>query len=94
MTVNKATTPKLILVVGKDITQARDLWKDLGLEDKYPREVRVKYVSRNHFMLDGLKPDGMMIILVGEYWINPIIKSSVMNHYMEHGAIVVKEGLD
>lgn len=93
MTVNTATTPKLILVVGKDITQARDLWKDLGLRDKYPREARVKYVSRNPFMLDGLNPDGMLIVLIGQHWLNPIMESSVMKQYMKFGATVVKEEL-
>ncbi|OMD85602.1 hypothetical protein BSK49_18985 [Paenibacillus odorifer] len=93
MTVNTVTIPKLILVVGKDVTQARDLWKDLGLRDKYPSEARVKYVSRNPFMLDGLNPDGMLIVLIGQHWLNPIMESSVMNHYMKFGATVVKEGL-
>jgi hypothetical protein len=91
MTVNAATTPKLILVVGKDVTQARDLWKDLGLRDKYPREARVKYVSQNPFMLDGLNPDGMLIILIGQHWLNPIMESWSMRFFMNNGAIVVKE---
>lgn len=90
MTVNAATTPKLILVVGKNVTQARDLWKDLGLRDKYPREARVKYVSQNPFMLDGLNPDGILIILVGEHWLNPIMESSVMHHYLKRGATVAR----
>ncbi|OMD20669.1 hypothetical protein NSS98_25420 [Paenibacillus sp. FSL E2-0274] len=91
MTVNTATTPKLILVVGRDVTQARDLWKDLGLRDKYPREARVKYVSRHSFMLDGLNSDGMVIVLVGGYWLNPIMESWSMRWFMNNGAIVVKE---
>ncbi|ETT46287.1 hypothetical protein BSK66_25580 [Paenibacillus odorifer] len=93
MTVNTATTPKLILVVGKDVTQAHDLWKGLGLREKYPSEARVKYVSRNSSMLDGHDPFSMLIILVGQYWLNPIMESSVINHYMKFGATVVKEGL-
>lgn len=91
MTSNTATTPKLILVVGKDVTQARDLWKDLGLRDKYSREARVKYVSRNQYMLDGHDPFSTLIILVGQYWLNPIMDSSVMKHYLKFGVTVVEQ---
>ena len=90
MTTNIASPPRLILVVGKDITQARDIWKDSSLRDKYPREVRVKYVSRNPFMLDGLNPDGMLIVLVGQHWLNPIMESWRMRFFMNNGATVAK----
>lgn len=90
MTVNTVTAPRLILVVGKDVTQARDLWKDLGLRDKYPREARVKYVSRNPYMLDGLNPAGMLIVLLGQHEQNPIMESSVMNQFIKLGATVAR----
>lgn len=89
MKANIAAPPKLILVVGRDTSQARDLWK--RVRDKYPREARVKYVSRNPFMLDGLNPDGMLIVLVGEYRLNPIMESWSMRYFMDNGAVVVEE---
>ncbi|WP_342477794.1 hypothetical protein NYE24_00615 [Paenibacillus sp. FSL H7-0350] len=93
MTVDTVVALKTILVVGKDVTQARNLWKDLGLRDKYPREAKVKYVSRNPFILDGLNPAEMLIVLVGQHWLNPIMESSVMQHYMKRGATVVNHEL-
>lgn len=93
---NKAVAAKqydLILVIGKDTAQAHSLWK--LVRDKYPKEVRVKFVSRNEYMLDGLNPitRKILIVLVGEYWLNPIYESRPIRQFMELGADVVEEKL-
>lgn len=79
----------LILVVGCNQRQSRDLWK--GVRHKYPVPGRVKYMGRNEYQLDGLNPQGMLIVLVGTYWFNPIMDSRTMKLYLKHGATVVRE---
>ncbi|MYX21961.1 hypothetical protein GTY77_18120 [Streptomyces sp. SID8380] len=79
----------LILVVGCNQTQARDLWA--MVRHKYPVASRVKYVSRNPCGLDGLNYQGMLIVLVGTYWLNPVMDSTGMKWLMKLGAEVVRE---
>ncbi|MFD3261868.1 hypothetical protein ACE3MQ_25030 [Paenibacillus lentus] len=91
---NKAEVAKrydLILVIGRNSTEARSLWK--LVKAKYPREARVKFVSRNEYMLDGLNPMTMkmQIVLVGGYWLNPIYESRSIRQLLKMGVDVVKE---
>ncbi|WP_055108969.1 hypothetical protein [Paenibacillus ihumii] len=91
---NKAVVAKqydLILVIGKDTAQAHSLWK--LVRDKYPKEVRVKFLSRNAYMLDELNPMTMkmQIVLVGEYWLNPIYESRPIRQLLKMDVDVVKE---
>ncbi|AZS16464.1 hypothetical protein [Paenibacillus lutimineralis] len=77
-----------ILVVGKDIGQAKFLWRII--RDKYPKESRVKFIDKD-WQLDGLCPWTMLIIFVGEYWLNPTHESRVLRMYQQRGADVVYE---
>lgn len=78
-----------ILVIGKNSAQAQFLWR--YVRDKYPKEARVKFVSRNEYTLDGLDARKMLIVLVGEYWLNPISESSHIQYFKKLGADVVEE---
>jgi len=93
---NRLTNPEpaerqydTILVIAKNSAQAQFLWR--SVRDKYPKEARVKYVSRNEYMLDGLNASKMLIVLVGEYWLNPAFESSSIQWFKQRGADVVEE---
>lgn len=78
-----------ILVIGKNSAQAQFLWR--YVRDKYPKDARVKFVSRNEYALDGLDARKMLIVLVGEHWLNPISESRHIQYFKKLGAEVVEE---
>lgn len=80
----------IILVISKDKEQAKYFWRDF-LRDKYPKEARVKFVSRNDYALDGLSYENMTIIHVGEWWLNPAADRGAIQWYKKLGAKVVYE---
>ncbi|MFU1798187.1 hypothetical protein ACM1RC_30325 [Paenibacillus azoreducens] len=80
-----------ILVVGKNQEQARSLWQDM--KDKYKKTTWgfVKFAGRKERQLDGHRPFGMLIVLVGEYWLNPITNCETFQMFKRLGADVVEE---
>ncbi|PAD73896.1 hypothetical protein [Paenibacillus campinasensis] len=78
-----------ILVIGKDSAQAQFLWR--YVREKYPKDARVKFVSRNEYTLYGLDASKMLIVLVGEYWLNPVLESSPIQWFKRLGAKVAVE---
>lgn len=85
-----------ILVIGKNIKQAMHLWEDV--KDKFPKPKwewgRVKFIGRNESRLDGLNPMSMLIVLIGEYQLNPVVYSKTFQMFKRYGAEIVEEGKD
>lgn len=80
-----------ILVIGKNQEQAKHLWKDV--KDKYKKTTWgfVKFVGRKEHQLEGHNPMGMLIVLVGEHWLNPITNCKVFQMFRRLGADVIEE---
>lgn len=78
-----------IFVIGKDYTQAQFLWR--FIRHKYSG--KVKFVSRNGYILDGFSPFRMkmLIVFVGEHWLNPMAKYPRFLQFIAEGADVVEE---
>lgn len=79
----------IVLVIAKDIAQAKFLWRNI--KHKYEHLGRVKFVSNNPGMLDGLNHEEMTIIYVGEYWLNKSTGSEVVNWFRRLGAKTIYE---
>lgn len=78
-----------ILVVARDVTQAKFLWRDI--KHKYEHLGRVRFVSNHWHVLDGLNPDGMIIIRIGEYWLNKSNDSDAIRWFEQLGAKAIYE---
>lgn len=78
-----------IMVIGKDYTQAHFLWR--FIRHKYSG--KVKFVSRNEYILDGYSPFvmKMLIVFVGEHWLNPMAEHPRIRQFIAEGADVINE---
>lgn len=85
----RASGNKIVLVIAKDVQQAKHLWLDI--KHKYEHLGRVKFVSNRPEMLQGLNHEGMTIIYVGEYWLNKTYSSDVVIWFERLGAEVIYE---
>lgn len=78
-----------IFIIGKDYTQAQFLWR--FIRHKYSG--KVKFVSRSGYMLDGFSPFTMkmLIVFVGEHWLNPMAEHPRIRQFIAEGAEVIEE---
>ncbi|MBP1907092.1 hypothetical protein J2Z32_003757 [Paenibacillus turicensis] len=81
-----------ILVIAKDWRQAAFLWG--YVRDKYPKDARVRFVSRNEYMLDGLCAWRMAIVFLGEYETNLMASHPRIKGFINLGADVFYEEVD
>ncbi|RUT48614.1 hypothetical protein EJP82_01345 [Paenibacillus anaericanus] len=80
---------ELILVIGKNVEQAKFLWR--LVRDKHPKDARVKFVGRNPTFLDGLNHEAMLIVLIGQWQLNPVATCSHVQWFEKLGARVIIE---
>ena len=82
----------MILVIGSGQDQAKFLWD--AFRHKYSG--RVRFLSRNEYMLDGYNPltRKILIVLLDGHSFNPITKSKAFQYLVNNGAEVVEEKVE
>ncbi|MFW5438755.1 hypothetical protein [Paenibacillus apiarius] len=80
----------LLFIMGKNARQAEEFWymnkHKLNIKRNKVRFIPNRFPER---MLDGHKPEEMVILLVGQYWENEAYASYQYRLYGENGALII-----
>lgn len=77
-----------LFVMGKDSRQAEVCWKVIKHKFKSVPK-RVRFVSNDTRLLDGLNPGTMVLVLVGEYQENKAYESWHYRFFKDNGALII-----
>ncbi|MED4844086.1 hypothetical protein [Bacillus atrophaeus] len=80
--INRSRPWKRVFVVGRTVTHAKKQWSNI--RSRYPHYESPRFISRNAANLDGLDPDGMVLVLLKGYLENPIVKNEYFHYLVDN----------
>ncbi|MEC0395440.1 hypothetical protein P8785_06215 [Bacillus subtilis] len=87
--INRSSSWRRVYVVGRTVTDAKKQWSNI--RSRYPQYKSPRFISHNAANLDGLDPDGMVLVLLTGYLENPIVKNNYFRYLVENASDVKYE---
>ncbi|MCY8609912.1 hypothetical protein G3M81_12445 [Bacillus paralicheniformis] len=83
---------KFVFVIGQTRQAGKVFW-DMN-KNRYVgyRQVRIcPQQAAREYVFDGFNPSDTVIVLVGEWWLNPLVETPAFNFMKNNGAVLIFE---